>query len=178
MRAKGVFGVALKAGAALAVLANMAAPAAAQAGRDCPPTIAAAEAMLARQGRVPGGAGGDAYPRLYRTAGLSVLGQTPSALRVSRAPGVLWSFSYELPVNYLAGYRRAFEAAYPTGRGFTYRCPANRQCLWTADGYGIDGVQPHHQVGNLLQVGLTASYSQEGVYTLECLYVARRPPGR
>ena len=170
-----VTGFGLKAGVAFAVLANMAAPAAAQAGRDCPPTIAAAEAMLARQGRVPSPA---AWPQLYRTEGLSVLGQTPSALRVSRAPGVLWSFSYELPVNYQAGYRRAFEAAYPTGRGFTYHCPANSQCLWTADGYGIDGVQPHHAVGNLLQVGLTASYSQEGVYTLECLYVARRRAGR
>jgi hypothetical protein len=165
----------LKAGAALAALANGAAPAAAQAGRDCPPTIAAAEAMLARQGQLPNAA---AWPRRYRTEGLRVLGQTPSALRVSRAPGVLWSFSYELPVNYQAGYRRAFEAAYPTGRGFTYHCPANRQCLWTADGYGANGVQPHHVVGNLLQVGLTASYSQEGVYTVECLYVARRTGAR
>lgn len=172
-----VSGRALGTGGVLAALAGMAAPAAAQGqpGRDCPPTIAAAEAMLARQGRVPSPA---AWPQLYRTEGLAVLGQTPSALRVSRAPGVLWSFSYELPVNYRAGYRRAFEAAYPTGRGFTYRCPANSQCLWTADGYGADGVQPHHQVGLLLQVGLTGSYSNEGVYTLECLYVARRPAGR
>jgi hypothetical protein len=164
----------LKAGVALAVLAS-AVPAAAQ--RDCPPTIAAAQAMLARQGRLPGGAA-EAYPQFYRPAGLSVLGATPSALRVSRAPGVLWSFSYELPVNYEIGYRRAFAAAYPTGRGFTYHCPANSQCLWTADGYGANGVQPRHVVGNLLQVGLTASYSQEGVYTLECVYVARRPVGR
>ncbi|MEA3041992.1 MAG: hypothetical protein QOC65_1481, partial [Sphingomonadales bacterium] len=122
-------------------------------------------------GQLPNAA---AWPRRYRTEGLSVLGATPSALRVSRAPGVLWSFSYELPVNYQLGYRRAFAAAYPTGRGFTYHCPANSQCLWTADGYGAGGVQPHHGVGNLLQVGLTASYSQEGVYTMECLYLARR----
>ncbi|MEA3015905.1 MAG: hypothetical protein QOI38_627 [Sphingomonadales bacterium] len=171
----GVLELGLKAGVAVAAVANAAGAAA--AGTDCPPTIAAAEAMLARQGRVPG-ATAEAYPQRYRTTGLRVLGATPSVLRVSRAPGVLWSFSYELPVNYEIGYRRAFEAAYPTRGGFTYNCPANRQCLWSADGYGADGVQPQHVVGNLLQVGLTASYSNEGVYVLECVYVARRPAGR
>jgi hypothetical protein len=169
MRVGGVCGLAVKAGVMLAAVANGAAAAA--AGTDCPPTIAAAQAMLARQGELPNAA---AWPKRYRTEGLSVLGAVPSALRVSRAPGVLWSFSYELPVNYQLGYRRAFAAAYPTGGGFSYRCPANSQCLWSAHGYGANGPQPQHVVGNLLQVGLTASYSQEGVYVMECLYLARR----
>ena len=145
----------------------------AQASRDCPPTIAAAQALLARQGRLPGGS--DQYPHRYRGAGVNVLGTTPSAITVMREPAVMWSFSYELPVNYQISYRRAFAAAYPTGNGFTYHCPANNQCLWSADGYGANGPQPQHPVGNLIQVGLTASYSSEGTYTLSCLYLHRRP---
>lgn len=173
MRTRRVYGAALKAGAALGALAN-GAGAGAQAPGDCPPTIAAAEAMLARQGLVPGAAG-EQYPRRYRPDGLRVLGATPSAVSVMREPGVMWSFSYTLPVNYELGYRRAFAAAYPTGGGFIYHCPANSQCLWSADGYGANGPQPQHAVGSLIQVGLTGSYSEQGVYTLGCLYLARRP---
>ncbi|HEX8644912.1 MAG TPA: hypothetical protein VF702_13460 [Allosphingosinicella sp.] len=174
MPAGGISGQAGKAGVALALLGGAAAPAAA-AGSDCPPTIAAAQALLARQGRLPGAGGAEQYPQRFRPAGLSVLGATPSAVTVMRDPGVMWSFSYELPVNYQHSYRRAFEAAYPTGGGFIYHCPANSQCLWSADGYGANGPQPQHAVGGLIQVGLTGSYSDQGAYTLSCLYLARRP---
>jgi hypothetical protein len=170
---------ALKAGLALAAAVQSGAvaakPGAAEASRDCPETITEAQAMLARQGRVAGGS--DRYPLYYRPDGLSVLGGAPSSLWVTNEPGVLWGFSYGLPASYERSFRRAFEAAYPTGNGFTYHCPANSQCLWTRDGYGANGVQPHHEVGKLLQVGLTANYSAEG-YTMSCLYVNRRPPGR
>jgi hypothetical protein len=46
-------------------------------------------------------------------------------------------------------------------RGFTYRCPINIQCLWTADCYGAGGVQLH-RTGSLLRVELTSCCSGPG----------------
>lgn len=138
---------------------------------ECPTTVTAARALLARQGKQ---SQGDAYPQRFNAQGLTVLGVSPTAVTVAREPGILWSFSYELQSSYEVSPRRNFAAAYTSGSGFNFHCPANSQCLWSADGFGINGPPPRHPLGTLLQVGLTSSYSNPGAYTLECLYLIRR----
>jgi hypothetical protein len=173
MKGSTAFSRFVSAGAALALAATGPSAAAASVSDACPATMAEAQALLQRQGRLPGSAEG--YPQRYSPAGLNALGAAPTALYVSNAPNVIWSFAYELPVSYTLNLRRAFEAAPPRIAGFTHHCPANSQCLWSASGFGNDGPQPQHSIGQLLQVDLRGSYSNPGTYSLACLYLNRRP---
>jgi hypothetical protein len=161
------------ASAAFALAGTGSAAVAASVSDACPATMAQAQAMLQRQGRLAGSA--DTYPHRYSPAGLNVLGGTPASLYVAHEPNAIWSFAYELPVNYSLNYRRAFEAAPPRIAGFTHDCPANSQCRWSASGFGNSGPQPQHAIGQLLQVDLRGSYSNPGTYSLACLYLNRRP---
>jgi hypothetical protein len=173
MKSKTTFRVFVSAGAALALAATGPAAAAASVSDACPATMAEAQALLQRQGRLPGSA--DGYPQRYSPAGLNVLGGAPTALRVTNAPNVIWSFAYELPVSYTLGFRRVFEASPPRIAGFTHDCPADSQCRWSASGFGNSGPQPQHAIGQLLEVELRGSYSNPGSYSLACRYLNRRP---
>lgn len=169
----GVLRLAVSASVALALAGTCSAAAAASVSDACPDTMAQAQAMLQRQGRLPGAIAG--YPQRYSPAGLTVLGGAPAALSVSNEPNVIWSFAYELPVSYTLNFRRAFETSPPRIAGFTFDCPANSQCRWSATGFGSAGPQPQHALGQLLQIDLRGSYSNPGAYSLACLYLNRRP---
>ena len=173
MRIRPSFKAIVGAGVSLALAGAGSAALAATVSDACPDTMAEAQAMLARQGRVAGAATG--YPQRYSPAGLTVLGAAPTALHVANEPNALWSFAYELQASYELNYRRAFELAPPRIAGFTHDCPANSQCRWNASGFASSGPQPQHALGQLLQVDLRGSYSSPGAYSLACVYLNRRP---
>ena len=88
---------------------------------------------------------------------------------------MIWSFAYALQSSPTLNVRRAFETSPPRGAGFSFRCPANSQCQWSASGFGNAGPQPQHAIGQLLQVEMRHSDSTPGTYSLACLYLNRRP---
>jgi hypothetical protein len=166
-----VFRAVAAAGVSLLAAAGTAA-AGASVSDACPDTMAQAQAMLERQGRLPGPS--EASRPRFSPAGLTVLGAAPTALYVGGEPNVIWSFAYELTPGYTLNLRRAFEASPPRIAGFTHDCPANSQCRWSAAGFGNAGPQPQHRLGQLLEVDLRSSYSNPGTYSLACLYLNRR----
>jgi hypothetical protein len=173
MRLRPTFKAIAGTGVSLALVTTGSAALAATVSDACPDTMAEAQAMLERQGRLAGAA--TDYPRRYSPAGLNVLGATPTALTVANEPNALWSFSYELQPSFELNYRRAFEQAPPRIAGFTHDCPASSQCRWNASGFASSGPQPQHVLGQLLQVDLRGSYSNPGAYSLACVYFNRRP---
>ena len=162
----------LQAGLALAGMASASAASARQVAPDCPATMAAAQAMLQRQGRLPGSPAG--YPQRYRPDGLRVLGLEPTALYVAHVPGVIFSFTYELPAQFQVSVRRAFESAYPSAGRYTLSRVSMGQTSWRVEGCCSNGPQPQHPVGSLLEVDLRSSYGNEGAYSLACVYYGRR----
>lgn len=175
MKTRSVLKMSAAAAATLAVALSGAAQAA-SVSDACPATMAQAQAMLQRQGRLPGGAGG--YPQRYSPARVTVLGAAATSLYVAHEPNVIWSFTYELQSSLTLNVRRAFETSPPRGPGFSFDCPANSQCRWSASGFGNSGPQPQHAIGQLLQVDMRQSYSSPGSYSLACLYLNRRPVRR
>lgn len=174
MRTRPALRTMVAAGATLA-MATSGAASAASVSDACPATMAQAQAMLQRQGRLPGGTG---YPQRYSPARVTVLGAAAASLYVAHEPNAIWSFTYELQPPLTLNLRRAFETSPPRGPGFTYNCPASSQCRWSASGFGNAGPQPQHALGQLLEVDMRRSYSSPGSYSLACLYLNRRPVRR